>query len=61
MSSKDPQYSDKLLMLYSLKLEQLMRARASANTFRFLVLQAEAEAINQELKQLGMSKLSGYE
>lgn len=56
MSSKNPQYSDRLLMLYSLKLEQLIRARADTNKFRYLVLQAEADAINQELKQLGVSK-----
>ncbi|WP_094705980.1 hypothetical protein [Hahella sp. CCB-MM4] len=38
--------------LYQSKLEQLDKALASDNTLRQLVLQAEAEAISQELRQM---------
>lgn len=56
MSAKDLQYCNRLLMLYSLKLEQLLRARTGTNSFRCMVLQAEAEAINQELKHMGYAR-----
>jgi hypothetical protein len=47
-------FDNKLLEhLYSSKIKQLNRAIISGNKLRCLVLQAEADAICQELKQFG--------
>lgn len=45
-------YSNKLQALYSLKLNQLEKALSDGNRFRCQVLQAEADAISQELKRV---------
>ena len=50
-------FDNKLLEhLYSSKIKQLKRAVSAGNKLRCLVLQAEADAICQELKQFGVLK-----
>ena len=56
MQSQNSHYSSKLEMLYSSKMAQLERALLTNNKLRCQLLQAEADAICQELKQLGISK-----
>ncbi|OZG75268.1 hypothetical protein BTA51_02475 [Hahella sp. CCB-MM4] len=56
MSSQILQYNKRLERLYSNKMLQLNRALNSGNKLRCLVLQAEADAICQELKQIAMAK-----
>lgn len=56
MNAQNTQYFNKLQQLYSFKVQQVERALAGANKFRIQVLQAEADAICQELKQLGLLK-----
>ncbi len=56
MSSQILQYNKRLERLYSNKMLQLSRALNSGNKLRCLVLQAEADAICQELKQIAMAK-----
>lgn len=47
------QYFNRLQKLYSGKLAQLLRLGNDRNSLRYLVLQAEADAICQELRHLG--------
>ena len=56
MSNQMLQYNKRLERLYSNKMTQLSRALDSGNKLRCLVLQAEADAICQELKQLALGK-----
>ena len=50
-------FDNKLLeRLYSSKMKQLNKALSAGNKLRCLVLQAEADAICQELKQFGVLK-----
>ncbi|MBU6954195.1 hypothetical protein [Hahella sp. HN01] len=51
MTSQISHYNKRLERLYSSKMEQLNRAMTAGNKLRCLVLQAEADAICQELKQ----------
>lgn len=45
-------YLERLTRLHSLKLEQANRAKISPNSLMYMVLKAEADAIDQELKNL---------
>jgi len=50
-------FNNKLLEhLYNSKIKQLNKAISAGNKLRCLVLQAEADAICQELKQFGTFK-----
>lgn len=52
-ADKKSQYFNRLQKLYSGKLAQLLRLGNDRNSLRYLVLQAEADAICQELRHLG--------
>jgi len=45
-------YLERLTRLHNFKLEQANRAKISPNSLMYMVLKAEADAIDQELKNL---------
>ena len=50
MHYQQNEHLERLTRLHSLKLEQANKAKISPNSLMYMVLKAEAEAIDQELK-----------
>lgn len=52
MQYQENEYFDRLTKLYDLKIKQADKAKISPNSLMYMVLKAEADAIDHELKNL---------
>ncbi len=52
MQYQHSEYLERLTRLYSLKLKQANKAKVCPNSLMYMVLKAEADAIDQELKSI---------